>query len=175
MERVVSLTAKQRREAILAQLEITPGPISATALASMLGVSRQIIVGDIALLRAGGINIASTSRGYLIPTETGMIRQVVCSHSAQQSQEELYAMVDGGCTVLDVIIEHPVYGQLTASLQLSSRYDVDQFMRKMEDSSAQPLSLLTEGIHAHTLSVPSEDAYRHTLDALRQLQILLED
>ena len=96
------------------------------SLAKQLGVSRQIVVGDVALLRAGGVQIVSTSRGYLIPPEEGLVRQVVCQHTPHQTQEELYAMVDGGCTVLDVTVEHPVYGEITAPLQLSCRYDVDE-------------------------------------------------
>ena len=84
-------------------------------------------------------------------------------------------MVDCGCTVLDVIVEHPVYGQLTAALQLSSRYDVEQFISKMRNSSAAPLSALTEGIHLHTLSCPSEDAFAHLKEQLKQMGVLLPE
>lgn len=75
-------------------------------------------------------------------------------------------------TVVDVIVEHPLYGQLTGPLQLSSRYDVAQFIARSH--TAQPLSVLTGGIHLHTLLCPSEDAYRRELDALRQAGFLLE-
>ena len=71
-------------------------------------------------------------------------------------------------------VEHPVYGQLTAALQLSSRYDVDQYMDRMATSDARPLSLLTEGIHLHTLSCPNEDALVHLKDKLRGISVLLE-
>ena len=110
------MTAPQRRSAIYQQLTHANAPISATAL------------GDIALLRAEGHSITATSRGYIIPAETGLIRTIACVHSAQDTRQELFAMVDCGCTVVDVIVEHPVYGQLTAPLALSSRYDVEQFL-----------------------------------------------
>lgn len=84
-------------------------------------------------------------------------------------------MVDGGCTVLDVTVEHPVYGEITAPLQLSCRYDVDEFVRKMQENGAQPLSLLTDGIHAHRLSAPGEDAFARVLAVLRSKRMLLED
>ena len=169
------MTAKERRDAILSRLRDADTPISATALSGLLGVSRQIIVGDVALLRAGGAQIVSTARGYVIPPEEGLVRQVVCQHTPGQTREELYAMVDGGCTVLDVTVEHPVYGEITAPLQLSCRFDVDEFVRKMQESEAQPLSLLTDGIHAHRLSAPSEGAYQRVLAALRGKRMLLED
>ena len=103
------------------------------------------------------------------------MRQVVCQHTPHQTQEELYAMVDGGCTVLDVTVEHPVYGEITAPLQLSCRYDVDEFVRKMQENGAQPLSLLTDGIHAHRLSADDEDAFTRVLAVLRSKRMLLED
>lgn len=169
------MTAQERRSAILSHLQRGKSPLSATALAGLLGVSRQVIVGDVALLRASGVQIVSTSRGYLIPPEEGLVRQVVCQHTPHQTQEELYAMVDGGCTVLDVTVEHPVYGEITAPLQLSCRYDVDEFVRKMQENGAQPLSLLTDGIHAHRLSADDEDAFTRVLAVLRSKRMLLED
>lgn len=170
------MTSVQRRQHICSMLHSAGGPMSATALANQCAVSRQVIVGDIALLRAEGHNITATPRGYVIPAEnTGLIRCVACSHSLEGTREELNAMVDCGCTVLDVIVEHPVYGQLTASLQLSSRYDVSQFIARMRDSSAAPLSALTEGIHLHTLSCPSEESFSHLKDTLRKMGVLLPE
>lgn len=168
------MTATQRREKIYAQLLTAAAPVSATALARQFGVSRQIIVGDIALLRAGGCNITATPRGYVIVASGGITVQLAVCHSAAETRDELYAMVDCGCTVQDVIVEHPVYGQLTAPLQLASRYDVDQFIRSMTSSDARPLSALTEGIHLHTLSCPSDDALAHLKENLRQMGVLLE-
>ena len=169
------MTTKERQKAILSHLRDESTPVSATTLAKLLGVSRQIIVGDVALLRAGGTQVVATSRGYVIPPEEGAVRQVVCQHTPGQTQDELYVMVDGGCTVLDVTVEHPVYGEITAPLQLSCRFDVDEFVRKMQESEAQPLSLLTDGIHAHRLSAPRESAYACVLAALRSKRMLLED
>ncbi len=167
------MTADERRSKILSQL--SSAPVSATALAKEFHVSRQIIVGDIALLRAGGCDITATPRGYIIPSQGGLIRRLACVHTAEQTREELYLMVDCGCTVLDVVVEHPVYGQLTASLQQSCRFDVDQFIEKMESLDARPLSALTEGIHLHTLSCPGEAAFDHLRQQLRQAGMLWEE
>ena len=168
------MTAEQRRSRISARLHEAHQPISATALAKELGVSRQIIVGDVALLRAAGQAITATARGYVIPDagETGLPRQVACRHDGAGTRDELNAMVDCGCTVIDVIVDHPVYGQLSAPLHLHSRLDVEQFMNRMK--GAAPLSQLTEGVHLHTLSCPDEQAYRQLTDRLRQLGFLAE-
>ena len=166
------MDGKARRDALLGELRQSGQPVSASALARKLGVSRQIIVGDVALLRSAGAEIAATPRGYVLQEgETGLRRQVACRHTAGEMAAELYAMVDNGCTVLDVIVEHPVYGQLTGSLQLRSRYDVDQFVERSRGVS--PLSRLTEGIHLHTLLCPDEAALERVREALRQLDILL--
>ena len=83
-------------------------------------------------------------------------------------------MVDNGCGVLDVIVEHPLYGEISGSLQIFSRYDVDAFCKKLEKEKANPLCALTGGIHLHTLSCPSEEAYQRVLSALREKGILFE-
>ena len=169
------MDAVQRRAALSDYLSQAAGPVSASVLAARFSVSRQIIVGDIALLRAGGLDIAATPRGYLLPRPTpGLTRQLACVHRPEDMGRELELMVDNGCTVLDVIVEHPVYGQLTGSLQLSSRHDVRQFLDRCARSDARPLSDLTGGIHLHTLSCPDEAAAERIRSVLRELGVLLE-
>lgn len=169
------MNADARRQAILEILRQLSQPVSASALARQFSVSRQAVVGDIALLRAAGADISATPRGYIIlPAATGIVRQIACQHDYNQMKAELNAIVDQGCTVLDVIVEHPIYGQLTGPLQLSSRFDVQQFLAKCAQSDAKPLSNLTGGIHLHTLACSDEAAFCRTLDALRCLKVLLE-
>lgn len=167
------MTAIERRNAIY-QVLSADTPISATALAGRFGVTRQVVVGDIALLRAEGRSVIATPRGYIIPVPDGFLRTIACVHNAAQTRDELNAMVDCGCTVIDVVVEHPVYGQLTAPLAISSRYDVEQFIEKMASASASPLSALTEGIHLHTLSCPDEEVFDHLRDKLREMGMLFE-
>lgn len=167
------MTAIERRNAIY-QVLSADTPISATALAGRFGVTRQVVVGDIALLRAEGHSVIATPRGYIIPVPDGFLRTIACVHNAAQTRDELNAMVDCGCTVIDVVVEHPVYGQLTAPLAISSRYDVEQFIEKMASASASPLSSLTEGIHLHTLSCPDAQVFDHLCDKLREMGMLFE-
>ena len=168
------MQAKARREDILNTLRRADQPVSAGSLAADFSVSRQVIVGDIALLRASGAEISATPRGYVMrKAETGLIRKVATRHSAEAMEAELNAIVDQGCTVLDVIVEHPIYGQLTGPLDLSSRYDVSQFIAR--SAEARPLSILTEGIHLHTLSCPDEEAFRRCETQLRAMGVLLEE
>lgn len=170
------MEAASRRQAILDRLRTADRPVSASALAAGLNVSRQIIVGHIALLRAGGAEISATPRGYVLPRATdGITRTIACRHALAQTGQELDILVDNGCTVLDVIVEHPVYGQLTGQLQISSRYDVEQFLARIRDSDAAPLSMLTGGLHLHTLCCPNEDAYTRACAALKAAGLLLGD
>ena len=169
------MDAQQRRQAIAKRLRESTGPLSAAALARELLVSRQIIVGDVALLRAGGLDITATPRGYLLPRPPAGIKCVfACRHRADQMAEELNAMVDQGCTVLDVIVEHPIYGQLTGPLRLSSRYDVAQFVARCREQAAAPLSQLTEGVHLHTVLCPDRGTAGRVREALERLDFLYQ-
>lgn len=169
------MDAQERRQYIARRLEESTRPVSAAALARACSVSRQVIVGDVALLRAGGMDIAATPRGYVLPQPSaGLVRTLACRHGGELMEAELNAIVDQGCTVLDVIVEHPIYGQLTGSLQLSSRYEVGQFVTRCRLEAAPPLSQLTEGIHLHTISCPSEEAFQRVRAALSAQGILVE-
>ena len=169
------MQAEARRQRVLEELQRAAQPISASTLAARFSVSRQIIVGDIALLRAAGADISATPRGYVMQSSpVGLVRRIACQHDGISMDVELNAIVDHGCTVLDVVVEHPIYGQLTGPLALANRYDVSQFIARCAEESAQPLSMLTEGIHLHTLSCPSEDAFQRVCTCLRELGILLE-
>ena len=172
----MSMSAAQaRRQAVAQALEEAVGPVSAAALAERFSVSRQIIVGDVALLWAGGTDILATPRGYLLGGRGGGVeRTVACVHAPEEMERELNAIVDQGCTVIDVIVEHPIYGQLTGPLQLSDRYQVGQFIARCRSQAAAPLSQLTEGIHLHTLACPDQGAYERVREALARQGILLE-
>ena len=168
------MTSAERRAAILEQLEKNDKPLSATALAERFHVSRQIIVGDVALLRAAGRRISATPRGYIMGEDASGITSVLaCTHQPKDMGRELNLIVDYGGEVLDVIVEHLVYGQLTGQLQLRSRHDVAQFLKKAEGASL--LSVLTDGIHLHTIRCPDEGTMLRVTDALKQEGFLLEE
>ena len=165
------MQAESRRQNIIRILTSSTGPVSAGRLAGMFGVSRQIIVGDIALLRASGIDITATPRGYMLTKGSeGIIHRIPCRHRPEEMKEELQILVDNGCLVRDVIVEHPVYGQL----DIATRYDVDEFISKVMESDAAPLSDLTGGIDLHTIFCPDEEVYRRVLEKLRKSGFLFE-
>ena len=169
------MDAQDRRQDITQRLKAASAPVSASALAQAYAVSRQVIVGDVALLRAGGLDISATPRGYLLLGHTpGLLRTLACRHSEGQTEDELNAIVDQGCTVMDVIVEHPIYGQLTGPLHLASRYDVSQFLDRSRQHGAAPLSQLTDGVHLHTISCPDLDAFQRVQVSLRMMGVLLE-
>ena len=170
------MNAETRRKRIMDHLSASDGPVSAPVLAGMFSVSRQVIVGDIALLRASGADITATPRGYVLTKEdAGLLRTVAVKHTPEQTEQELCIFVDNGCVVEDVIVEHHIYGQLIGSLQLASRYDVGQFMERLAIGSATVLSSLTDGIHLHTLRCPDEAAFDRACKELKDAGLLLDE
>lgn len=164
------MQAEDRRRTILKILQESAQPVSASVLAGQLSVSRQIIVGDIALLRAAGMDIVATPRGYKLGESSGLLRTVATIHTKEQVEQELLTIVDNGCTVIDVVVEHPLYGQICGQLSLASRYDVAQYVEKARGTA--PLSLLTGGVHLHHLRCPDEAAYQRVCAALDKLGLL---
>lgn len=178
-ERLSRLGAASRRSAVAQLLEQAVEPVSASALADKFHVSRQIIVGDIALLRASGAPVVATPRGYLMEHAADSAVQdytVACRHdNAKQLLQELYIVVDQGATMRDVIVEHPIYGQLTGQLQISSRFEADRFVKALAASEASPLSQLTGGIHLHTLRCPDRACFERVTAALKKAGILVSE
>lgn len=152
------MDVEKRRSQILATLQNSNIPISGDALSRQLGVSRQIIVQDIAVLKAANYTILSTNRGYLLYPGTAAVtsRVFMVSHATDQIRDELYCIVDCGGIVKNVIVHHEVYGNITAELNINSRRDVDAFVKKVETSNAVPLKVLGGDIHSHLVVADSE-------------------
>lgn len=173
------MNAAERRTKISHLLAGADKPVSATVLAAQCGVSRQIIVGDIALLRAGGLAVLATPRGYILENASTAPayaeRSVVCRHEQDRLLEELYTVVDLGGALIDVTVEHSVYGQICAPLHIFSRYDADAFDRKIRQPGAKPLCDLTGGIHLHTLRAADEDTLDRVVQGLKDKGFLLSE
>lgn len=170
------MDGSKRREEIVQCLKDTDKPISASKFAEKFGVSRQIVVGDIALLRASGEEIIATARGYKYPTEPSLLQsKIVVQHEKSQTREELETIVALGGEILDVIVEHDLYGELVGGLYISSQKDVDRFMENYEKSSDSPLSQLTNGIHMHTIRYQKESDLLAIKKALALKGILYQD
>jgi uncharacterized protein len=177
MKEPTKILGDERREFILKRLQESREPITGGELAAITNVSRQVIVGDITLLKAKNEPIIATSQGYLYmhasrPTEAERI--IACSHGPERTEEELLLLVDHGVTVKDVKIEHPVYGDLTASIMVSNRSEVKQFMGKIKTTNASYLSELTDGIHLHSISAPTEKALDEAEETLREANFLID-
>lgn len=173
------MDASQRRESIVATLKKENAPFSASKLAKQFGVSRQVIVGDVSLLRAAGMDIIATPRGYLLDsavksqnTTNQFVGKIVCQHTSGQTKDELYAVVDNGGELLDVIVEHPIYGELAGRLNIASRKDADRFMKRVAETETGLLSDLTNGIHLHTIVCEDREAFETIKNLLDELNIV---
>jgi|SRR5690625_3307297 len=173
------LIGKERREAILDWLKRSDTPLTGGELAERAGVSRQVIVQDISLLKATQEPIMSTSKGYLFLKDTAgkekFQRSIVVKHQPDQTEEELNCIVDQGVTVLDVIVEHPLYGELKAPIMVSDRLDVQQFIENITAKNAPYLLELTDGVHLHTLESESKEKLNAAYNVLKEKNFIVED
>lgn len=156
------MSGEERRNKILEHISGESIPVSAASLAGELGVSRQVIVQDIALLRAQGHDIFATHRGYLLENASAAERVFKLRHTDDELKAELYAVVDMGGSVEDVFINHKVYGRVRAQLNISSRKKADELIEKIQSGKSSPLKNITSDYHYHTVTADSED----TLDEI---------
>lgn len=158
----------QRREQLVKILSEQSEPLSGGELSKLLGVSRQVIVQDITLLRATGINIFSTTKGYLIYRfdEPKAKRIFKVRHTTEQIEDELCTFVDNGGKILDVVVNHEIYGDIATALTIRNRQDVYDFVKKVKEHKIVPLKDLTDGVHQHTVVADTEETLNRIEQAL---------
>lgn len=160
----MAISGQERREQILKILKNSNIPVAGTELAKQLNVSRQVIVQDMALIRANGFNIVSTNRGYYVQGEKSASRVFKVFHTDEQVEEELNLFVDHGGKVEDVFVFHKVYGVIKAGMNIKSRRDVKTYMEGISSGKSTNLKNLTSNYHYHTITAEDEQ----TLDLIQK-------
>lgn len=151
------MKAAERRTAIVDLLLAEERAVSGSELSERFGVSRQIIVRDIAVLKGSGYDILSTHQGYVIQKSPLKERAFKLYHTTEQTEDELNLIVDLGGTVVDVFVWHKVYGRVAAKLNIFSRLQVKQFIEGVRTGKSSELMNITGGYHYHTVRAESEE------------------
>ncbi len=170
--------SEERRRQLLELISSSSKPVSGTELGQRLGATRQTVAQDIALLRARGEPIVGTSRGYLLASSLAPNSHralLAVRHGPEKTEEELSLLLDLGLRIVDVVVDHPVYGEIRGMLMLDSREDLREWLAGIREKRAHLLSELTEGIHLHTVEAPRADLLDRARAALRQKGFLFED
>ena len=171
------MNSKQRREYIENLLTKNNVTYKGQLLAKELGVTRQVIVKDIAIIRATGVNIIATPEGYLMPSEENnyVKRVIAVLHGKEDIYNELECIVKFGGIVEDVTVEHSLYGEIRAMLMIKTIMDIEEFAKKFEEFSAEPLSSLTKGIHLHTVRADNDEIMDCIIKELKDKNYLISD
>lgn len=170
----LELTGAERRKKIMEMMQGSQAPLSGTTLGKATGVSRQVVVQDIALLRMEGYPILATNRGYLLDRPTTVARLIKVCHTNEQTEEELNTVVDLGGCVMDVMVNHRAYGKISAPLHIKSRRDVQAFMEQIRTGKSTPLLNITSGYHFHHISAEREDILDEIEAQLKEKGFLAE-
>lgn len=172
------MNSKERRRYIEELLIKSNEPQKGSTIAKELGLTRQVIVKDIAILRAEGKNIIATPEGYIMPKQqktTSVRRILALSHKPEEIQHELECIVKFGGIIQDVIVEHPLYGEIKGMLMIKNLYDIQNFMDKLKKVKAEPLSILTGGVHLHTIEAENEEMMNIIIKELKEKGYLVSD
>ena len=171
------MDGNKRREKIIQIIKESKKPVSGSELAQMLNVSRQVIVQDIALLRASDYDIISTTKGYMLyQDDRGQkhTRVINVKHTTEEIEDELCTIVDNGARILDVHVIHEIYGQIATELIIRNRNDVYDFVKKVKEKKIVPLKELTAGVHRHTIEADDEETLDRVVEALKKKNYIYE-
>lgn len=167
------MNTSQRRLEILEYISKSPVPVSGNALSEKFSVSRQIIVSDMAQLKAEGNDIIATSRGYVLH-KPQVQRTLKVVHSDDEIEDELSSIVELGADVLNVFVWHKIYGKIEAPLNITSKRDVAEYMESLKNGRSSPLKKVTSEYHYHTLKAENEEILNNVERMLDKKGYLVE-
>lgn len=162
------MSSNERRDKLINILQSASEPITGKQLSLQLGVSRQVVVQYITLLRAQGYNIISMTNGYVLDATDKLSRVFKVIHSDEETEEELKLIVDYGGDIEDVFVYHKVYGTIKGELGIRSRKDVETYMLSLATGKSSYLKNVTSGFHYHTVSASSEEILDIIQDKLNE-------
>lgn len=168
------MTGTQRRKKIIDMMRQAQKPLSGGAIGTETGVSRQVVVQDIALLRTEGYPIVATARGYVLDEPKSAVRLFKMCHTNEQAEEELTSIVDMGGCILDVMVNHRIYGKMSAPLNIKNRRDVQVFMNHLSTGKSTPLLNVTSGYHFHHICAEQEEILDEIEQMLKEKGFLTE-
>lgn len=168
------MKSAERRQEILSLLGNSENPIPANVLKERFNISRQVIVQDIAILRANGYDVISTNRGYILSGKQQVTRVFKCRHTFEQLVDEGELIINLGGKVENIFVNHRVYGRISARLDLHNRLHVEELYRSLVSGASKPLMSVTDGYHYHTVSADSEEVLNEIEQALREKGYLIE-
>ena len=165
-----------RRENIIKLLLESNEPIKGSVIAKKYSVTRQVIVKDIAILRAKGQNIIATPDGYMINKNENKVKAIIAvTHNEEEMFNEMSIVIKYGGTIEDVIVEHPLYGQMAGMLMIKNYNELNKFVEKYQEQRARLLSVLTNGVHLHTISAENEHDINLIISELKKRNFIVSD
>ncbi len=162
------MQAEERRKEIISIIMAEDAAVSGTALSDKLGVSRQIIVQDISLLKAAGFDIVSTHKGYILNATPYAERVFKLKHTSNQTEDELTSIVEYGGMVVNVFVWHKVYGKIDAKMNIFTLQDVAEFIERIKTGRSSELMHITNGYHYHTVRAENEATLDKIEDMLKE-------
>lgn len=162
------MNGEERRNELLKILSESKVPVSGSELSRKLNVTRQVIVQDVALLRANGQKIFSANRGYVLFSGNDRERVFKLIHSDDDVMEELTLIVDLGGKIKDVFVYHKAYGVVKAEMNIRSRKDIADYVANIKSGKSKLLKNVTSGYHYHTVTAEDKETLDEIENKLRE-------
>ena len=169
------MTRGERRQKIIRMISASSAPVPAKELAKICNVSRQVIVQVMVLIPASLHDIIASHREYIMNAPYTAERVFKVSHTDDQMEDELCSIVDLGGKVVNVMVNHRVYGHMEAALGINSRKKVMEFVENIRLGKSSPLKNITSNYHYHTVEAENEEILDSIEEMLREKRYLIEE
>lgn len=170
------MNSVERRDCIVKLLLEAGKPLKGNIIAKKYSVTRQVIVRDIAILRAKGKNIIATPDGYIINANQNKAKAIIAvNHTEEEMFNELSIVIKYGGIIEDVVVEHPLYGEIKGMLMIKNYNDLNKFIQKYKEQRAKLLSALTNGVHLHTIAAENKNDINLIISELKKHNFIVSD
>lgn len=170
------MNSNERRDHITKLLLESYEPLKGSFIAKKYSVTRQVIVKDIAILRAQGKKIIATPDGYIINANQHKVKAIIAvMHTEEKMFDELSIIIKYGGTIEDVIVEHPLYGEIKGMLMIKNYNELNKFIQKCQEQKVKLLSALTNGVHLHTIAAETQEDINLIISELKKYNFIVSD
>lgn len=118
----------------------------------------------------------ATPDGYIVNRNDGKVKTIIAvKHKESEMFDEMSTVIKYGGVIEDVIVEHSLYGEIKGVLMVKNLNELNKFIAKYSSQEGRLLSVLTNGVHLHTISAETSEDIEAIISELKAKNFIVSD